>query len=198
MSPREHTAARGRATTGDLELTRGARELRIHAGQDPSRLFTARFQGRQPAVTVTRATVAVRYPYSALHPPGEVALNRAVTWAIQVHGGARNVDADLTNVPIASLSISGGASGVTLRLSEPNGWVPIRIGGGASNVTILRPPHVGARLRVKRGAAHLTFDEQRLGAVGGLIRLESPPDGTTNGYDIHVASGANRLTVATG
>jgi hypothetical protein len=82
-------------------------------------------------------------------------------------------------------------------LSEPNGWVPIRIGGGASNVTILRPPHVGARLRVKRGAAHLAFDEQRLGAIGGLIRFESSPDGTTTGYDIHVGSGANRLTVAT-
>jgi hypothetical protein len=57
---------------------------------------------------------------------------------------------------------------------------------------------VGARLRVKRGAAHLAFDEQRLGAIGGLIRFESSPDGMTTGYDIHVASGANRLTVATG
>jgi hypothetical protein len=198
MSSGEHTVARGYATTGELDFRRGARELRIHAEQDPGRLFTARFQGRQLRLTVTRARVTVRYPYSALHPPGEVALNPAVTWAIQVHGDARDVDADLTNVPIASLGISGGASGVALRLSEPNGWVPIRIGGGASNVTILHPPQVGARLRVKRGAAHLTFDEQRLGAVGGLIRLESFPDGTTNGYDIHVASGANRLTVATG
>jgi hypothetical protein len=142
MSSGEHTAARGRATTGELEFPRGARELRIHAEQDPGRLFTARFRGRQPAVSVTRATVTVRYPYSALHTLGEVALNPKVTWAIQVDGGAHDVDADLTDVPIASLGISSGASGVTLRLSEPNGWVPIRIGGGASNVTILRPPHV--------------------------------------------------------
>lgn len=197
MSPREHTAARGRATTGDLEFTRGARELRIRAEQDPGRLFTARFQGRQPAVSVARATVTVRYPYSARQTPGEVALNPALTWTIQVDGGAHDIDADLTDVPVASLGIGGGVSGVILRLSEPTGWVPIRIGGGASNVTILRPPHVGARLWVKRGAAQLTFDEQRLGAIGGLIRLESSPDGTTTGYDIHIGAGANRLTVAT-
>jgi hypothetical protein len=198
MSSGEHTAARGRTTTGELEFTRGASELRIHAEQDPGRLFTAKFHGHQPTVSVARATVSVRYPHSALPTSGEVALNPAVIWVIQAHGGAHDIDAGLTNVPIASLGISGGASRVTLRLSEPNGWVPIRIGGGASNVTILRPPHVGARLRVKRGAAHLTFDEQRLGAVGGLIRFESSPDGMTTGYDIHVASGANRLTVATG
>lgn len=197
MSSGEHTAARRRATTGDLEFTRGARELRIRAEQDPGRLFTARFQGRQPAVSVARATVTVRYPYSALPVPGEVAINPAVTWAIQVDGSAYDIDADLTDVRIVSLGISSGASGVILRLSEPNGWVPIRIGGGASNVTIRRPPHVGARLWVKRGAAHLAFDEQRLGAIGGLIRLESSPDGMTTGYDIHIASGANRLTVAT-
>jgi hypothetical protein len=197
MSPREHTAARGRATTGGLDFTRGASELRIRAEQDPGRLFTARFRGRQPAVSVTGETVTVCYSHSALRTPGEVALNPTVTWAIQVHGGAHDIEAGLTDVPIASFGIGGGASGVTLRLSEPNGWVPIRIGGGASNVTILRPPHVGARLRVKRGAAHLAFDEQHLGAVGGLIRLESTPDGMTTGYDIHVGSGANRLTVAT-
>lgn len=148
-------------------------------------------------MSVIRETVTVRYPHSALHTPGEVALNPAVTWAIQVHGVAHDIDVGLTDVPIASFSIHGGASRVTLRLSEPNGWVPIRIGGGASNVTILRPPHVGARLRVKRGAAQLTFDEQHLGAIGGLIRLESSPHGATTGYDIHVGSGANRLTVAT-
>ena len=128
MSPHEHTAARGCATTGGLEFTRGASELRIHAEQDPGRLLTARFPGRQPAVSVTRETVtsATRTVH---YTPGAVALNATVTWAIQVHGGARNIDADLTDVPIASPGIGGGASELTLRLSEPNGREPIRIGG---------------------------------------------------------------------
>jgi hypothetical protein len=104
-----------------------------------------------------------------------------VTWAIQVHGGAHDIGAGLSDVPIASLDIDDGASTVTLRLSEPNGWVPIRIDAGVGNVTILRPPYAGARLRVTRSAAQLTFDGQHLGAIGGLIRLESSPDGTTTG-----------------
>jgi hypothetical protein len=54
-------------------------------------------------VTVTHATVTIRYPYSALHTPGEIALNPAMTCAIRVHGGAHDIDADRTEVPLGSL-----------------------------------------------------------------------------------------------
>jgi hypothetical protein len=130
---------------------------------------------------------------------GDVTLNPDVTWTIRIQGGAGDLDADLTQVGLSAIDIDGGASKVTLHLPPPGDiTVPVRIGGGASHVTVLRPAGVIARLDISRGAADLAFDEQRFGAVGGEIQLESPPtaDGTGR-YDITIGSGASHLTVAT-
>jgi hypothetical protein len=87
---------------------------------------------------------------------------------------------------------------VELRLPRPSGMVPVRIGGGASHVRIRRPAGTPARLRIGRGVAHLTFDEQELGAVGGRLRLESPQAGAADGrYDIDIDGGANHVQVTT-
>jgi hypothetical protein len=197
MSRHEHTAGRGDLPSGVLTFTPGTADLVIHAEQAPDRLFTARFEGPQPAVSVAGGSVRVRYRYSHLRTRGEVALAPTVRWAVEVQGGARKIDADLTDVPLASFDIDQGANLVTLRVSPAAGWVPVRIGGGASHVTIVRPSIADARLHVQRGAAHLVFDGQHLGAVGGEVRLESPPAGGAGGYDIHVGAGARHLTVAT-
>jgi hypothetical protein len=197
MSRREHTAGRGDVSSGVLTFTPGAADLVVHVEQASDRLFTARFEGPQPAVSVSGGAVHVDYRYNQARTRGEVALAPTVRWAVEIQGGARKVDADLTDVPLASFDIDQGANLVTLRVSRPAGWVPVRIGGGASHVTIVRPSIADARLHVQRGAAHLVFDGQHFGAVGGEIRMESPPAGGAGGYDIHVGAGANHLTVAT-
>jgi hypothetical protein len=197
MSRHEHTADRGDVSSCVLKVMPGAADLVIHAEQAPDRLFTARFESPQPAVSVAGGTVRVRYRYSHLRTRGEVALAPTVRWAVELRGGAHKVDADLTDVPLAYFDIDQGANLVTLRVSPLAGWVPVRIGGGASHVTIVRPSTAGARLHVQRGAAHLVFDGQHFGAVGGEVRMESPQAGGAGGYDIHVGAGARYLTVAT-
>jgi hypothetical protein len=195
-----HTALRGDHTEATLEFTRGASEIRLDPEQTPDRLFTAQFTGRQPAVSVARGTVSIRYPVGlSFRTGGEVRLNPDVTWAIRIQGGADGLHADLARVGLSVIDIDGGASQVTLRLPSPGDTaIPIRIGGGASHVTVLRPTGVATRLNVSRGAADLAFDEQRFGAIGGEIRLESPPTaGGTGRYDITIGSGASHLTVAT-
>jgi hypothetical protein len=130
---------------------------------------------------------------------GEVALSPDVTWTDRIQGGASNLDADLARVGLSAIDIDGGASDVMLRLPPPGDiTVPVRIGGGASRVTVIRPAGAVARLRVSRGVADPTFDEQRLGAIGGEIWLESPPavDRTAR-YGITIGSGASNLTVNT-
>lgn len=196
----DHTAPRGDHTEATLAFSRGASEIRIDPEQILDRLFTARFTGRQPAVSVARGTVSIRYPVGlSFRTGGEVSLNPDVTWAIRIQGGADGLHADLTRVGLSMIDIDGGASQVSLRLSSPgDATVPIRIGGGASRVTIHRPTGVATRLNVSKGAADLTFDEQRFGAIGGEIQLESPPTaGGTGRYDISIGSGASHLTVAT-
>ncbi len=197
MRRHEHTADRGGVSSSVLTVTPGAADLVIHSEQAPDRLFTARFEDPRPAISVAGGTVRVRYRYSHLRTRGEVALAPTVRWAVEVQGGAHKLDADLTDVPLASFDIEQGANLVTLRVSQPAGWVPVRIGGGASHVMIVRPSTAAARLNVQRGAAQLVFDGQLFGAVGGDVRMESPPAGGVGGYDIHVGAGARHLTVAT-
>jgi hypothetical protein len=195
-----HTAPRGDHSEAALAFTRGASDVRIHPEQEAERLFTARFTGRQPTVSAARGTVSIRYPAQlSRRTGGDVTLNPHLTWAIRVQGDASRLNADLTQVGLSAIDIDGGASQVTLRLPPPGDvTVPVRIGGGASHVTVLRPAGVVARLTVSKGAADLAFDEQRFGAVGGEIKLQSPPaPGQTGCYEISIGSGASHLIVAT-
>ena len=195
-----HTAPRGDHAEATLAFSRGASDIRIDPEPRSDRLFTARFTGRKPTVSVAGGTVSIRYPAALnFRTRGDVALNPDVTWTIRIQGGADGLHADLARVGLSAIDIDGGASQVTLRLPSPGDTaIPIRIGGGASHVTILRPPGVVARLNISKGAADLAFDEQRFGAIGGEIQLESPPTaGGTGRYDIDIGSGASHLTVAT-
>jgi hypothetical protein len=189
--------------TGRLELTRGAARLRIRGATIPE-LFQSRFDRPVPRVSVDGGVVAVRYPRfspGAWRRPwarrrGEVTLNQDVTWAIATRRGVAHLDADLRDLKVESVEVRQGASHVELRLPRPAGTVPVRIGGGASHVRIRRPAGTPARLRIGRGVAHLTFDEQELGAVGGRLRLESSQAGAA-GYDIEIDGGANHVQITT-
>jgi hypothetical protein len=132
-----------------------------------------------------------------LAPPGRrLTLTTSVPWELDVHGGAANLDADLRGVELLSLRIGSGASGLEISLPPPVGAVAVTIGGGVSNVRILRPAEVPVRLQVRGGASKLTFDDESLGAVGGRLRLQS--DGFAerhDRYEITVGGGASRLTV---
>ena len=83
-------------------------------------------------------------------------------------------------------------------LPRPSGTVPVRILGGASNVTIHRPEGVAARAHVGGGATNLTFDEKHFGAIGGDVNVQSPDyDAAVNRYVIEVTGGANNMTLDT-
>ena len=127
---------------------------------------------------------------------GEVALNAAVPWEVEVRGGASEVDADLSGLGLSSFVLKGGISDLDLTLPEPSGVVPIRLSGGVSKVGIRRPAGVKARLSMKGGASKLTFDEQSFDAVGGKIRLQSSGyDEASDRYEIEVSGGASEVTI---
>jgi hypothetical protein len=190
---------------GQLEFTRGAARLTIRGARIPE-LFQARFDRPAPSVSVDGGAVTVRYPRFSpggwLRPwarrGGQMTLNQEVAWAIRVRRGVAHLDADLRDLRVESVETSQGASRVELRLPRPSGVVPVRIGGGASHVRIRRPAGTPARLRIGRGVADLSFDEQEFGAVGGRLRLESPQAGGADGrYEIEIAGGAAHVQVTT-
>lgn len=196
------SGARGGMTSARLEFPRGAARLTIGGAEIPE-LFRARFGPPVPAVAVEGGTVTVTYP--RISPRGwvgpwgsrrgSVTLSADATWTLSIRGVA-HLDADLRDVGVEAIDIARGASRVKIRLPRPAGIVPIRVSGGVNDMAIRRPAGTAARLRVGRGVADLRFGEQRFGAVGGALHLETPGGGLADDrYDIEISGGAAHLWI---
>jgi hypothetical protein len=167
-------------------------------------LYRARFEAQVPIIRVQDGTVSIEYPrfpsldqhYYWLERRAEVALNASITWHIEVRGSISRLTADLRKLRLGSINLAGGASRIEVMLPGPSGTVPVRILGGASNVTIHRPEGVAARAHAGGGATNLTFDEKHFGAIGGDVNVQSPDyDAVANRYAFEVTGGANNLTI---
>lgn len=199
---RELASPLGAVESGRLMFANGASKLTLRATPEMDELFRARFEGTPPKVEVEDGIVSVRYPrrffgfFNWRNQPGEVTLNTAVPWAIEVHGGASEIEADLTGVKLTSFVFEMGQYRLDLMLPEPVGAVPIRLSGGSSQVNIRRPTGVAARVSLKGGVGTLDFDAQHFGALGGKVLLQSPGyDGTSDRYEIEISGGADKITI---
>jgi hypothetical protein len=182
--------------SGRLVFERGTANDVIVVDPEMTDLFLARFDGAVPRVEVVGGTVRIRHA-RARRNRGRIALSGRVPWAIELHGGAARLRAQLAGADITEITVGGGASHVDLDLPAPTGRVPISFGGGVSSVSVLRPKDVPVRLSLGGGAARIVLDEQRFGAVGGPIELCSGPADAAGCYDIHIGGGAHALTIAT-
>ncbi len=200
---REYSAPLGEVTAARLELPRGAAHLALRDGADPSMLFQARFGSPIAEVVEERGTVRVIYhrhggAAKREKHEGLMLLNASVPWAINCTGGTAWLRANLRAVNLTSLAISHGVSDVEIDLGTPADVVPITIRGGVSQVTIRRPSGVAARLRVKGGAAHVTFDQQYFEASGGkMVLATTDVDRANMRYEIEVVGGVSGVKVVT-
>jgi DNA-binding MarR family transcriptional regulator len=125
----------------------------------------------------------------------EVLLNTTLPWDIDIRGGLSRLSADLRAIALSSLDITGGASTATILLPQARAWTPVRLIGGASDVTIQRPAGTALRLRVRGGVSGLDLDDQHFSSIGGGdVRLESREGGDV-GYEVEITGGASRLTI---
>jgi len=195
------SAPLGDVGSGRLVFPSGISRLALRADAAMTELYRARFEGPRPEVQVEGGAVTVRYPRRLWllgwrQRAAEVALSAAVPWRIEIRGGAAEVTAELGGLDLAGLEIEGGLWKLRLDLPAPSGAVPVRITGGAAEVTVRRPTGVAARLRLKGWAAHLTFDDQTFDAVGSDVRLQSPGyEEATRRYDIEVSGSASDVTL---
>jgi hypothetical protein len=182
---------------GRLVFTRGAAHLTIGVNGSMDDLYRAHFEGRVPDVRTDVGTVTVRYRVS-LHPTlGEIELSGRIPWSIRGHMGMSHVVADLEDLELTDLEISAGMSHVEMRLPRPKQTVRIRIGGGASDVELIRPTGVPVRVHIGGGASKLAIDEFRLGSGGGTDWRSPDYDRVEVRYDIVIRAGASKLTVGT-
>lgn len=194
----ELAAPLGAVDAGRLVFTRGVSNLTI--GVDPSMddLYRARFDGKVPEIEVVGRTVTLRYRPSFHHTHGEITLNGRVPWDIETRWGMSHVVADLEDLELRGLVISGGSSHVEMWLPRPKRAVGLRIGGGAHDVKVVRPAGVPVRVRIGGGASKLAIDDFVLGSAGGKTDWRSPDyDEAEPRYDIEIGAGASQVTVGT-
>jgi len=197
----------GSLRSGHLLFVSGASNVTVHADPSMEDLYRARFEGQVPTVRVQDGTISIEYPrfppsdqrYYWLERRAEVTLNASIPWHIEVRGSTSRLTADLSKLRLGSLKLAGGASRIEVMLPRPSGTVPVRILGGASNVTIHRPEGAAARAHASGGATNLSFDEKHFGAIGSQVNLQSSDyDDSANRYAfIKVTGGANNMTLDT-
>ena len=109
------------------------------------------------------------------------------------------ISAELGKLDLAVLEIKGGLGMTRVELPVPSGVVPIRISGGASEITVRRPIGVRARVHLKGWASVFVFDDQTFSDLGNNVRLQSAGfDLAAPYYDIEVASSASMVTITSG
>jgi DNA-binding MarR family transcriptional regulator len=188
---------------GRLEFNKGAAKVLIRGDASLDGLYRAHFEGPVPEVFVRGGTVTVQQrrrfrPFEWGAGTSEIALNATIPWVITMRGGMWKLTADLRDLRLDSLDVAGGASDVQLSLPVPVGTVPIRVSGGASKITLSRPPGVPIRADVNGGASQMTFDRRRLGGVGGRNRVESPEfEAATDRYEFRFTGGASQVIIDT-
>jgi hypothetical protein len=197
-SAEELAAPLGSVDLGRLVFVRGAAHLTIGVDASMEDLYRARFEGKVPDVRVDGGTVTVKYRPSLHRTSGEITLSGRVPWAIKASMGMSDVVADLQDLELTGLEISGGVSRLEVRLPRPKATVPVRVGAGASNVELVRPAGVPVRVRIGGGASKLAIDEFRVGAAGGKTDWRSPDYDLVEGrYNIEIGAGASKVTVRT-
>lgn len=161
-------------------------------------LYRARFEGKVPDIRADGGTVTIAYRMSLRPPRGEIFLSGRVPWDIKSSWGMSHVVADLEDLELAGLEISGGSSQVEVRLPRPKQAVRVRIGGGANNVELIRPTGVSVRVQIGGGVSTLVVDDVRLASGGGKTDWQSPDyEQAAAPYDIQIGAGASRVTIRT-
>ena len=198
--PRDVSARVGSVRKGRLLVRPAGTQLRIHAESLGRDLYRAHFVGRPPSVRERHGFVSIAYSrYRAAGKRkhlADVALNSAVPWEIEVRGGVSSLVEDLSALQLQSLTVTEGARDVSVTLPAPVGTVRIAFAGGVSKLRLRRPAGVAARLELEGGSNTVVFDAQRLGALGGATRLETPHYADSpNRYEIAVLGGASELFI---
>jgi hypothetical protein len=202
-SQNEFTTPLGSAGHARLEFAHGGSRVTIHAENEISDLFRARFQGPTPMILADDGRVTIEYPRISpsewLRPDrraAEVLLNGSIPWEIVFSGGVSRLRADLSLLQLRSLEIGHGMSDAELVLPRPDGVVRVQVRGGVSKVAVHRPAGVGVRLSVAGGATKLMLDDEHFAAIGGAARIASrgSEDGG-NRYEIEITGGASELSV---
>jgi cell wall-active antibiotic response 4TMS protein YvqF len=205
------TVPRGEATELALTLNAGAtRAYRVSGGATALvEAHSANPDLRVRTSGTTRASVRLDQvsPNGFLRPAnsGDIQIRVAsdVPTSLTINVGAGEFDIDLSDIRVTAATVNVGASAMRFVLPKPSGDVPIRMNGGASNLTITVPDGIEARIQTTGGFLSLRSDNTRLGSgggTGGCVACGSSVE--TSGYStardrvtLTISAGATSIVV---
>jgi DNA-binding MarR family transcriptional regulator len=194
----DHAAPLGGLTSARLLVRSGTSAMTLGSEHGTPDLYHARFEGSVPQVRLRDGTVSVQYRgmFDWRRRKALIRLNDAVPWVIDLQGGASNLTADLADLDLRGLSLTGGASQMRVSLGRPTGLVPMKIVGGTTNLAVERPAGVPFRVSVLGGITKLEFDGTKHGSQGGMVSIESPgASRAADRFALEIVGGATKVTV---
>jgi hypothetical protein len=200
------------AEAAELQLDAGAGEVHITGGDDLVKVEASSPWGT-PTASVDRSgstpvvKVAMSQGSNSVYVPGnatarmDLAVSRQVDWDVFINSGAVSLDADLSDVPVASLELKTGVSDSTIKLGAPDlsgtgpGAKPARVKSGVSSVTLAFPADAAVRVRFQTGLSgnNVPSDYRKNGDS-----WESPSfSGSGTYWDVTVESGVGSSKIET-
>jgi DNA-binding MarR family transcriptional regulator len=209
-----YVAPVGGVTSGRLVFLSGAPRMTVRGDPTLTQLYRAKFAGPVPRMRVRGGVVTVSYPRfgwfdwraqiagqsieASAHwrkDTGEIALNCAIPWSIELRGGVSQWSADLRSVQLAAFELKGGASKIEMLLPRPRGVVPVRVTGGISRISIERPVGVAMAFTLRGGAAEISVDGEVHKGVGNLSTQTPGAESAADRYEIEVSGGASKMLI---
>ena len=140
--------------------------------------------------------MTVKYRPSFHRTDGRCAL-RPDPWTIESHW-MLDVVADLEDIELAGLEVSGGTSRFEVRLPRPSKSVRVRIGGGGQRRYAVQADRRARQGAYRRRRVEAGVDDFSVVSAGGKTDWRSPEyDAAEGRYDIEIGAGASKVTVRT-
>jgi TetR/AcrR family transcriptional regulator, tetracycline repressor protein len=178
-----------------LAIDSGSRGVVVLAGGPMDGLFRIPHDTATAAPTVVRdERVIVRRLRGGKR--GEIEINAAHPWRVQVQGPTWNTLLDLRGINLRGVQVDSSATKIECLLPRPRGVVPIHISSGVVRVAIRRIPGTAVATVIKSGAVQVTLDDFHTRLPIADTRWETPGAAIApDRYELEVSGGAVRVSL---
>jgi AcrR family transcriptional regulator len=189
----DRPSAGGKTIT--LAIDSGSRGVVVQAGGPMDGLFRIPHDATTAAPTVVRdERVIVRRLRGGSR--GEIDINAAHPWRVQVQGPTWNTLLDLRGINLRGVQVDSSATKIECLLPRPEGVVPIHISSGVVRVALKRSPGTAVATVIKSGAVQVTLDDFHTRVALVDTRWETPGAAATpDRYELEVSGGAVRVSL---
>lgn len=195
------------ASQASLRIGHAAGRLQISSGAGAGNLLDGEFGGgvdlskRRAGDTLdVRLNLDQSWSLPFAWSPGDtlnwsLRLTNEVPLSLELETGANDARVDLTELKVASLRLSSGASSTDLSLPARAGYTRVKISTGAASVKVRVPQGVAASIRYSSGLASVTVDKERFPrAEKGY---QSPDyDLAENKVDLEIETGVGSIDIS--